>query len=167
MRVSPADLQRMLNTPGKRLGKTLAERNTGVSAAVTGASPAPGLAVVLGLKTSVGHGSRQVAVRAAGKAPSRGEQEMMGMLENRLAAGEFHSFQLEGVVLKVGEPVCRYMPDFSVWRHDGTLLCIEIKGKKKWDDALVKFKAARLQYPKITFQMWERSADGWRELYAT
>lgn len=97
---------------------------------------------------------------------SNGEREMRAWLEIKRQEGGIHSFDYEAITLSVGEPKCRYTPDFAVWRHDGSLILIEVKGKKKWEDSIIKFKSARKQYPKITFQMWEFSKGKWREIYA-
>lgn len=86
------------------------------------------------------------------------------ILARDLRAGLIHSFQEQSLTLVIGDG-CRYTPDFSVWLPDGTLKCIEVKGPYIRDDALVKYKSAARQYPKIAFELWQRTKEaGWTRL---
>jgi hypothetical protein len=63
----------------------------------------------------------------------------------------------EAITLRIGEG-CSYTPDFAVFR--GRLLELhEVKGGHVWDDAKVKFKAAKEQYPGIRF-VWAQKKEG-------
>lgn len=92
---------------------------------------------------------------------------MQAILEAYLRRGEIASFGFEEITLHVGveEDICRYTPDFHVITREGRLRFIEIKGGKKWDDALVKYKVAKKQFPAFEFQMFELTSDGWKQLY--
>lgn len=48
-----------------------------------------------------------------------------------------------------------YLPDFKVWRNDGTYYFCEIKGKMQ---GINKFKRAKKENPKIKFELWDSVA---------
>lgn len=92
------------------------------------------------------------------------ELEFSLILSRDLHAGLIHSFQEQSLTLVIGDG-CRYTPDFSVWLLDGTLKCIEVKGPYIREDALVKYKSAVRQYPKIQFELHQRQKGGqWSKL---
>jgi hypothetical protein len=98
------------------------------------------------------------------KKKSRAEQEMEQILEAQLRRGEIAEFGFEKIVLIVGSDLCRYTPDFHVILRDGRLRFIEVKGGKKWEDSIIKYKCAKHQFPHFEFQMWELT-DTWKQLY--
>jgi hypothetical protein len=64
---------------------------------------------------------------------------------------------------RIGER-CWYLPDFIRIGMAGNLTIYEVKGPHIWDDALVKFKAAKEKYPFITWEMHQKRKDGWRRV---
>lgn len=48
-----------------------------------------------------------------------------------------------------------YLPDFKVWRNDGTYYYAEIKGHPQ---GIRKFKRAKKENPKIKFELWDATA---------
>lgn len=92
------------------------------------------------------------------------EREMELMLGRELAEGKIAGFAYEAITLVVGDPDCRYTPDFDVYLLDGRLRFIETKGAFIREDGLVKFKAARRQYPHFEFQLHQRNKTGWKQL---
>jgi hypothetical protein len=70
----------------------------------------------------------------------------------------------EGVTLLLANGV-RYTADFAVFNPAGDLVLYETKGKKFWDDAIVKLKVAALRYPKIAFWLTspaDRTLSTWK-----
>lgn len=52
-----------------------------------------------------------------------------------------------------------YLPDFKVWRNDGTYYYAEIKGAPK---GINKFKRAKKECKGITFELW--NSEAYKEL---
>lgn len=150
--VSADRLAGLMNNPG------FARRNPQVAALLAGIG-ATGFQVTPALAEIIEH-------EVPRKKVSRGEQEMELILQAMLRRGEIKSYGHEDITLRVGTDRCRYTPDFHVVLLDDRVRLIEIKGRQKWEDSLVKFKAAKKQFPCFEFEMWERSADyGWRKMY--
>lgn len=103
-------------------------------------------------------GDKTAAPRPA-KRQTNAELCVAAMLKRQQAQGEILSFGFEDITLKVGEPECRYTGDFAAFLPDGRIRILEAKGGRIWEDGLVKFKAARKQYPKIEFEMWQIKKD--------
>lgn len=93
------------------------------------------------------------------------EKRMAVALDERKRAGELQAWWFEAITFRVGIERCRYTPDFVALLADGSLEVIEVKGEKKWDDAIVKFKAAVLEYPIARWRMLEYAAGEWRTLH--
>lgn len=86
---------------------------------------------------------------------SYAEKAMELYLKEQLRKGEIESYAFEAVTLKVGEPRCRYTPDFFVILPGGKIRFIECKGRKAiWEDGTVKFKSAKRQYPVFEWEFW-------------
>lgn len=104
------------------------------------------------------------------KEPNQTEREFGAMLERRKRDGEFETVQFEAVRLKLAAGLT-YTPDFMCVRyHDGKRhrrpIFFEVKGRKKWDDAIAKFKMAREMHPWAHFEMWEKLPDGrWQQMF--
>lgn len=56
-----------------------------------------------------------------------------------------------------------YTVDFLIQRADGSLQCVEIKGKLE-DDASVKFKLAREMFPQFEWTMLRYECGAWKEV---
>lgn len=102
------------------------------------------------------------------KKRSLSEQMMAAKLERQLKLDEILSYQEQPLSLTIGTNTCKYTPDFLV--RTGACakpLLIECKGKHKWEDAVVKFKAAKLIWGWLfNFEMWEYTQDlGFRQIY--
>jgi len=63
------------------------------------------------------------------------------------------------IKLKVGEDTCWYTPDFAVRLDHDVLEFHEVKGGHIWEDSVIKFKAAKLQYPMFRF-IWAQKLKG-------
>lgn len=109
------------------------------------------------------------------KEPNQTEREFGAMLERRKRAGEFETVQFEAVRLKLA-PGLTYEPDWFCTRPLTSVFsqrprhhrpCIfEVKGRKKWDDAIAKFKMAREVHKWAHFEMWEKLPDGrWQQMF--
>jgi hypothetical protein len=63
---------------------------------------------------------------------------------------------------------CWYTPDFiRVEMEPGTqnlLTVYEVKGPRIWEDSLVKFKVATEVYHFITWEMHQRTREGWKRV---
>lgn len=132
-----------------------------LSAPELGASPAAP-------EPATGKETRQKHPRASlGKKRTMVEFEFLASLTRALRAGEILKFEEQSIKIAVGEPVCWYTPDFSVWMPDGTLKLIEVKGPFAREDSIIKYKAAVRQYPHIKFEFHQRHEDGtWSQPYA-
>lgn len=88
---------------------------------------------------------------------------MNSMLESRLRNGEFSAFGFEAMRLEIGDGVT-YTPDFVVWKHDGTLLFIEVKGPRIEEDSIVKWKSAKGRYKLAKWEMWQLAMGEWTQI---
>jgi hypothetical protein len=95
------------------------------------------------------------------RAPNKTEAEFGRMLEARRHKGEFLTVEFEALKLKVGDGTY-YTPDWFCHTLFARPAIFEVKGKHRWDDAIVKYKAAKERYTWADFEMWEKSSDGWR-----
>lgn len=65
---------------------------------------------------------------------------------------------------------CRYTPDMIVdlgtdhqaYGHSTRLIAFEVKGKKFWDDAIVKLKVTASQFPAVEFWLARRDKNAWK-----
>lgn len=93
------------------------------------------------------------------KQPNKTELEYARhYLEPRLRRGEIVSYVWEAVRVKLADG-CTYSIDWFVTLPDRTHEAHEVKGAHSWDDAVVKFKVARAQFPFWTFY-WARKRKG-------
>lgn len=95
------------------------------------------------------------------RAPNKTEAEFGRMLEARRLKGEFLTVEFEAVKLKVGDGTY-YTPDWFCHTLFARPAIFEVKGKHRWDDAIVKYKAAKERYTWADFEMWEKSNGEWR-----
>ena len=95
------------------------------------------------------------------KTEERFENEILLVLK---ATREVESWLYDSVKFKVGTSKCWYSVDYMVLRTDGEIEMIDVKGGGGWeDDALVKIKAASLQYPQFHWSGWTYKAKAWTE----
>lgn len=85
-------------------------------------------------------------------------------LEIQKRSGEILGYWYEAVKLRLADRTW-YTPDFLVQHPDGSLEFQEIKGGHIWEDALVKFKVTREQYPMFRWSMWQRTKTQWARIY--
>lgn len=105
---------------------------------------------------------------SVGRQMNKTEREFSILLEARKQKGEICGWSYETVKLRLADRTT-YTPDFLTWEFawdDETpvrLCFIEIKGFKR-EDAMVKYKVAREQFPWATFEMWERKGGSWNRI---
>jgi hypothetical protein len=102
------------------------------------------------------------------KKRSTSERMMKAELDRKLRLSEIHSYQEQPLSLTVGTDTCKYTPDFLLRKGAFSKpILIECKGSHKWEDAIVKFKAAKMIWGWLfDFEMWEYTQElGWRQLY--
>ena len=97
--------------------------------------------------------------------PNKTEAEFGQLLQARIDKGELLGPLLfESVKLRVSDN-CFYTPD---WLCFGTTvmtpLFFEVKGLFIWDDAKVKFKAAKELHPWAKFEMWRKQNGVWGQI---
>ena len=66
----------------------------------------------------------------------------------------------EAIKLRI-DATCWYLPDF--WCPE-LMTFFEIKGGHVWDDAIVKYKAARALHKWAKFAAWQKKNGAWREI---
>jgi hypothetical protein len=91
---------------------------------------------------------------------SRLEQEFALILEAWRLRGELKRWEYETITLQLGEK-CRFTPDFSTFSNDGHLMFYEVKGKKRWDDAMAKIRSAATKYPEFRFSITQKIDGEW------
>ncbi len=95
------------------------------------------------------------------KTEERFENEILHTLK---ATGEVDSWLYDCFKLRVGTNKCWYSPDYMVFRTDGTIELIDVKGGAGFeDDALVKIKAAAAQYSQFYWSSWTYRKKEWHE----
>lgn len=82
-----------------------------------------------------------------------------------MESGEITQWKFEGLRFNLG-PGATYTPDFMVVQKSRQIALYEIKNRQIWEDAIVKFKWAREEFPAFTFHMFQhtRTTDNWEEL---
>lgn len=88
------------------------------------------------------------------------ETEYQNILLARERAGEITAIRAQSIKIQIGEKRCWYTPDFTcVNKATGRIQFHEVKGGKVWDDARVKFQAAKLNYPEFDW-IWAQKKEG-------
>ncbi len=105
-----------------------------------------------------------LAVTAGGKRGSmnKTEAEFAMILEAQKRKGEILRYEFEGITLRFAG--VKYTPDFFVFDRTLNWKCIEVKGpfiKGKFERAVERFRHARTYYPEFSFQLWQKTRDGW------
>lgn len=94
------------------------------------------------------------------KGPNKTELEYRQLLELRIKAGTLKTvYPHESIKFKIGDGRCWYTPDFIAVNDKGQIECHEVKGGHVWDDASVKFKSAKRQYPDFVWY-WSQKKEG-------
>jgi len=104
------------------------------------------------------------------------ESEFSFILEGQKKAGEILRYEFEGITLRWAD--MRYTPDFVVFKSKTIevelnsvqstcievapeIILIEVKGGYIWDRDIVRFKGARAYWPEFTFEMHQKTKNGW------
>jgi len=101
------------------------------------------------------------------------ESEFAMILEAQKRAGEILRYEFEGITLRFAN--VRYTPDFVVlekWVRFGyrgacPIKFIEVKGpfiKGNRERAVERFRHARTYWPEFTFEMHQKTKDGWKQI---
>lgn len=111
------------------------------------------------------------------KQMNKTEAEFARILQARMDRDEIVSFDYEGLTLRWPDGM-RYTPDFMVVqsliheRLDAAassefphvrLVLIEVKGAFGWQKDIVKFRAARANWPLYEFQFWQKLDGEWQQ----
>ena len=125
--------------------------------------------------TSTGSGNKNESMGIL--EPRRGKRGGMNKTESEFALqleaqkrnGEILRYEFEGIRL-VWLGNMHYTPDFVVFMDCGLtpgpppmnhIRLIEVKGGHIWDRDIVRFKGARAYWPEFSFEMWQKTKQGW------
>lgn len=96
------------------------------------------------------------------KGPNKTEAAYLAILRSRQAAGEITTiYPHESIKFRIGDSRCWYTPDFVAVSMSGNISVHEVKGPHYWDDARVKFQAAKRQYPAFSWVWAQKTREGW------
>jgi hypothetical protein len=109
-----------------------------------------------------GESTRKRAPHTPGRMNKLEQRFLHEQLEMRRLAGEVLSYHFEALKFRVGTDTCWYLPDFMVYRADGGIEAIDVKGHAE-GDALVKVKACAQQYPAYEWSWWSWGETGWKQ----
>ena len=102
------------------------------------------------------------------------ESEFALILEAMKRKGEILRYEFEGITLRFAN--VKYTPDFVVfeeWTDPPITACpfrvkfIEVKGpfiKGNRERAVERFRHAKTYWPEFTFELHQKTRDGWRQL---
>ncbi len=96
------------------------------------------------------------------------ESEFALILEAMKRKGEILRYEFEGITLRWFD--MRYTPDFVVFvrSFEGDLITkfIEVKGAHVHysQQAMARFKGARGFWPEFTFEMHQKTKEGWQQI---
>ncbi len=100
------------------------------------------------------------------------ESEYALILEAQKRAGEILRYEFEGITLRFAN--VKYTPDFVVFGNiydvvGNTLAMrfIEVKGpfiKGNRERAVERFRHAKTYWPEFTFEMHQKTKDGWKQI---
>lgn len=109
------------------------------------------------------------------KQMNRTETEFSHRLQVMLKSGEIVDWEYESTTLRWGEidPIS-YTPDFTVTSHTilagedsypfTKIIFIEVKGAHIWAKDIQKFKAARNQFTRFEFQLFQKKHQEWNQV---
>lgn len=99
--------------------------------------------------------------------PNKTEAEFALRLEAMKRNGEILRYEYEGITLRWAG--MRYTPDFVVFDRlmypYVQVRLIEVKGGHIWDRDIVRFKGARAHWPEFSFEMWQKTKQGWKRIH--
>ncbi len=125
----------------------------------------------LGDKTQLrGRSRTRVGLRCG---MNKTESEYALILEAQKRAGEILRYEFEGITLRFAN--VKYTPDFVVFCFQGPtytvdtwhIKMVEVKGpfiKGNRERAVERFRHAKTYWPEFTFEMHQRTKDGWRQI---
>lgn len=100
------------------------------------------------------------AVAGAPARMNRTEAEYHHMLKRMMQAGEYTWVSdHEAFKVRIGEKRCWYTVDFAALHKSGVLELHEVKGAFVYDDARVKFQAAKMIYHAFKW-VWAQKIEG-------
>lgn len=99
------------------------------------------------------------------KGQNKTEARFDGFLADLQAARRIASFAWSPIKLRLAGRTW-YEPDFLVVRNDGRIVLVEVKGFMR-DDAAVKIKVAKAQYPFFRFVLVRAQGRGWNARLVT
>lgn len=105
---------------------------------------------------------QQTKLRLSRK-PNNTEEDFRRILEARRLKGEFLTVEFEAVRLRIGDG-SYYTPDFLCQTTFGRPACFEVKGAHKWEDSIVKYKAAKERHAWADFEIWEKRDGRWSQI---
>jgi hypothetical protein len=114
-------------------------------------------------KQSLPEKSKGYLARAAsptGRSMNKWEQAYAAHLEKRKLAGEILMYQYEAIKFRLADHNTFYTPDFIVQNSDHHLEVHEVKGHWE-DDARVKIKVAKSQFPYMIFYAITKNNGVW------
>jgi hypothetical protein len=109
------------------------------------------------------------------KQPNQTEREFGMMLRARRVKmekeswPEFDRVQFEGARLRLADALT-YTPDWMCTQYSTVdelhrVTFFEVKGRKKWDDAIAKFKMAKEIHKWARFEMWQKLDGQWSQIF--
>lgn len=105
-----------------------------------------------------------------GKGMNKTETEFSLILEAQKRKGEILRYVYEGITLRWAD--MRYTPDFVVFGNQLVgndplpfISLIEVKGAHIWDRDIVRFKGARALWPEFSFEMHQKTKEGWKQCF--
>ncbi len=122
----------------------------------------------LGDKSSLqGRSRTRVGLRCG---MNKTESEFALRLEAQKRTGEILRYEFEGITLRFAN--VKYTPDFVVfWLEDISqstqIKFIEVKGpfiKGNRERAVERFRHAKTYWPEFSFEMHQKTKDGWRQI---
>ncbi len=110
-------------------------------------------------------GLAQGLVRTRGRM-NKTEERFAKLLDLLIAAGEVHEYHFEGMTVRLTSPdsetPVRYTIDFVVLYTNGTVECIDVKGKAVTDAALLRIKLAADQWRMFRWKLAQNmGGDKW------
>lgn len=151
--------------------KSLAAVNPGLNPAAR-LAPETGSGIVLEAKTGQDSGKR-VSRGKKRREMNATEREFAAYLQRQMDEEEIVSFDYEGLTLRWPDGM-RYTSDFLVVTaiesgstdNQGAavrITLIEVKGAYCWRQDLVKWRAARANWPLFRFEFWQKVDGQWQQ----
>jgi hypothetical protein len=102
--------------------------------------------------------------------PNDTEARYALVLEAMKRRGEIEYYGFEEITLRWADMT--YTPDFFIIREERAqgdrtfveAVYVEIKGGHKWEDSIIKWKAARARFTWARFEMWQCVSGQWSQI---